>query len=192
MRREEALLVLGVEPGAGAQEVRSAFRRAVLEAHPDTAGPDAGAAAAVDRLVDALAALRSLEAAPSPSTATAAAAEGEELVVVAPPDEAFVVLLAAADTLGEITHAEPENGLFEILLSRPGTAPSSVLVTLQGRGGTTEAFCTLEPLVPGRPPPVLADVVAELAAAISQPAPGGTPGVASGHAAEPGPRGPGP
>ncbi len=51
--RSEPLEILGLTEGASAREVRRAFRRLVLELHPDRRGGDIRAAARLRRVVDA-------------------------------------------------------------------------------------------------------------------------------------------
>lgn len=40
MTQEEALMVLGLKPGAGHEEIRAAYKRLIIKAHPDGGGSD--------------------------------------------------------------------------------------------------------------------------------------------------------
>lgn len=112
------------------------------------------------------------------------------LLVEAPPDETFMVLVEAAERLGEVTYVDRSSGLLQILIDqigdqivdqigdqsadqsgRPGqpterSSSSYVTFSLQGRALNTEIFVTIES-IDGRPPlpvqPVL-EVLAELIA----------------------------
>ena len=82
MNTAEALAVLGVSPGATAEEVRASYLRLVRDRHPDRSGPtpDPDATRQTARLTQAYAVVRALLATsdgarvpePEPTTATAA------------------------------------------------------------------------------------------------------------------------
>jgi hypothetical protein len=57
MRRDEHFSILGLLPGASPREIRRAFRRLVLDLHPDRRGGDARSAARLRGVVDAYEAL---------------------------------------------------------------------------------------------------------------------------------------
>lgn len=57
--RQAALAVLGLEPGAGCDAVREAFRRQVKDLHPDRRAPTPET---LSRLAETLSAMRTLEA----------------------------------------------------------------------------------------------------------------------------------
>jgi len=59
METGEALAVLGISPGATADEVRSAYRRLIRTAHPDRSGGDPAATHQTARLTQAYAVIRS-------------------------------------------------------------------------------------------------------------------------------------
>ena len=159
MDPDEARTVLGVPAGAPHVDVRQAFRRLVLDHHPDRTGGDGET---TRRLVEAYRALTSDAPKPEPEPehepeprAEADAApllesllDGDAVEVELPPDEAFLVLLDAAADLGDVTYVDAEAGLLEVVRTRADGSRSSVVLTLQGRAaaGTTEVFVTEEPL----------------------------------------------
>lgn len=191
MARATAAHVLGVEETADLAEVRRAYRRLIGRHHPDRAG--AGATENATEINLAYAVLRTTAPAGQPSdrpaptpaeteptaAAKTAAAEpptvppttvgvtgdDDTLAIALPPDEAFLAVLDAGHQLGEVTYVDPDNSLLEVVVSFLEAPTSSVVVTFQGRADHTDAFCTIESLGAGPPPP-LADVVSLLAAAI--------------------------
>ncbi len=173
MARATAARVLGVDETADPEEVRRAYRRLIGRHHPDRAG--AAATEDATQINLAYAVLRTTapaEAEPpageSPArrpTAVGVTGHDDTLAIALPPDEAFVAVLDAAHQLGEVTYVDPDNGLLEVVVSFVEAPTSSVVVTFQGRAEHTDAFCTIESLGVGPPPP-LADVVSLLAAAI--------------------------
>lgn len=81
--------------------------------------------------------------------------------VDAPAEETLMVLLDAAHDLGDISYLDRTAGLVEVIVEFVEAPTSSVLFSLQGRAdGTTEVFCTVEPLSGGEAPP--ADAVTRL------------------------------
>lgn len=185
MARATAAHVLGVEETADLAEVRRAYRRLIGRHHPDRAG--AGATENATEINLAYAVLRTTapagqpsdRPAPAPAGADPAAAkpkkgppttvgvtgDDDTLAIALPPDEAFLAVLDAGHQLGEVTYVDPDNSLLEVVVSFLEAPTSSVVVTFQGRADHTDAFCTIESLGAGPPPP-LADVVSLLAAAI--------------------------
>jgi hypothetical protein len=157
----EARTVLGVAPGADWAAVRAAYRRAIRGAHPDTHGR--GATATAVRLNEAYAVLRRArrdgtldEPAVSPPEARTppppppprvgvAVEANDTLLLAAPPDEAFLVLLEAAHQVGNVSYVDRSCGIFETVV-RQDDETCSLLVTLQGRAHGTEAFLALEAL----------------------------------------------
>ena len=90
--------------------------------------------------------------------------DDESIAIEAPADEALMLLLDTAHSLGEISYLDRTAGLVEVIVEFVEAPTSSVLFSLQGRGnGTTEVFCTVEPLSGGEAPP--ADAVTRLVAA---------------------------
>jgi len=160
----EARSVLGVAPGDDWSAVRAAYRRAIRGAHPDTHGRSATATAV--RLNEAYAVLRRSwregsaaappaaappppPAAPAPPTAPPPPAVGisveanDTLLLAAPPDEAFALLLEAAHRVGNVSYVDRSCAIFEAVVRQDGET-CSLVVTLQGRAHGTEAFLTLE------------------------------------------------
>ncbi len=168
--------MLGLGSGAAMTEVRAAFRRLVLEHHPDIAGANETAQTA--RLTEAYAFLRRVAdesggdtitvappaaAAPAPPAAAptayeeAVAAElaaGDTLLLHAPMAESFAVLFEAAGRIGHVAYFDRQLGILETIVRFEGGPSCSLLITLQGRAGGTEAFCTLESIEAVATPPI--------------------------------------
>lgn len=166
MDTREALTVLGLGSGAAMTDVRAAFRRLVLEHHPDIAGAHETAQTA--RLTEAYALLRRVAdasggdtitvappapAAPPPPAPTPTAYEeaiaaelaaGDTLLLRASVAESFAVLFEAAGRIGHVAYFDRQLGILETIVRFEGGPSCSLLMTLQGRAGATEAFCTLE------------------------------------------------
>lgn len=80
--------------------------------------------------------------------------DSDTIGVGAPADETLFLLLDAANRLGEITYLDPSAGLIELIVEFVEAPTSSVVLSMQGRAtGTTEVFCTVEPLSGGEAPP---------------------------------------
>jgi hypothetical protein len=162
----EARVVLGVGAGAGDEELRAAYRHALRRAHPDLHdGSDLG----TTRVVDAYRVL--VDAPPDPVDAPPpvlvdagpVVVDGDTVAAELPAGDLFAMLHEVGHRIGEVAYVDPSAGLLEIVVELAGYGACSVVLTLQGRGtGTTEAFCTVEPLGGGVAPP--ASAVAELLA----------------------------
>lgn len=167
----EARSVLGVTDGDGWDVVRAAYRRRIRAAHPDTHGVATTATAV--RLNEAYAVLSRAKRAGSGTGGDPAAApraphapapappappppappappavglrvEGSDtLLLAAPPDEAFALLLDAGHQVGNVSYVDRSCAIFEVMV-RQDDETCSLVVTLQGRGHGTEALLTLE------------------------------------------------
>jgi hypothetical protein len=176
----EARAVLGVGDGDGWDVVRLAYRRRIRAAHPDVHG--AGATPVAARLNEAYAVLsrakRASAATPAPTPATTPPAPappapppvgvrvvgGDTLLLAAPPDEAFALLLEAGHRVGNVSYVDRACAIFEVVV-RQDDETCSLVVTLQGRAHGTEAVLTLEAME--RPASLPPDrVVARVAAAL--------------------------
>jgi hypothetical protein len=176
---DAARRVLGVGRGSSLEELRAAYRTALRRAHPDHAGAGDAADSATRDVVAAYRLLTERSAAPPPpppatsaphaapppaSGETSISVDGDTVVAELPAGDLFPMLVAVAERLGDVTHVEPESDLLEFLVELPRWGTCSVLLSLQGRAtGVTEAWCTVEPLRGGPPPP--AEEVATLLAA---------------------------
>jgi hypothetical protein len=173
---EEARRTLGVAPGATVEAVRAAFRRLVLERHPDHAGATGTGETA--RLIEAYRVLRGApRPAPRPPVPSAPVVpepvdrrgtagvrvEGDTVFVDRPASEVWALLREAADGLGEIAYVDRSAALLEIVVEFVDWPVSSVVCSLQGRATGTEIWCTVAALGTGEPPPAagVARLVAE-------------------------------
>jgi hypothetical protein len=68
---------------------------------------------------------------------------GDTLLLAAPPDEAFALLLEAGHRVGNVSYVDRSCAIFEVVVRQDGET-CSLVVTLQGRAHGTEAFLTLE------------------------------------------------
>lgn len=171
MEPDEAARHLGVAPDAPVDVVRSAFRRLVRQHHPDVTGETDSTAART--LTEAYRTLTGVgtggvgtpqpTVAQPPDTTVTVATGGDTLVLDLPPDEAFGRLIDAAAAVGEVTYADPEAGLLEVVVTFDDGRRASIVLSLQGRAtGSTDAFATLE-ATDERVPPPIAIVVEALA-----------------------------
>jgi DnaJ domain len=172
-----ARALLGVEDGSTANELRAAYRRALLHTHPDLS-PEGDATErtveltrAYRLLVDQLKEVVERGAPPSmarspaprppaspssPPTASIAVVllDDDTIGVAAPPSETLLLLVDTVNRLGDISYLDPSAGLVEAVVEFIEAPTSSVLLSLQGRAtGMTEIFCTVEPLSGGEAPP---------------------------------------
>jgi len=176
----EALAVLGISPGATADEARSAYRRLIRRSHPDRSGGDPAATHQTARLTQAYAVIRSAieanggasvpAAPPKPYASDPVATriptdgqdmsvdaqllDGDTIAVQAPADEAFALLFEAAGRVGHIAYFDRQLGILETVVRFEGGPTCSVLITLQGRAMYTEAFCTMESIEAAPTPPI--------------------------------------
>lgn len=163
----EARTVLGVTATDGWEVVRRAYRSRIRAAHPDTHG--VGATPQAIRLNEAYAVLSRAKRAGGAVTGPSAGAtappppprpaptrpapppvgvsiEGSDtLLLAAPPDEAFALLLDAGHRVGDVSYVDRSCAIFEVVV-RQDDETCSLVVTLQGRSHGTEAFLTLEAL----------------------------------------------
>ncbi len=159
--------MLGVRRDASVDDVRSAFRRLLLQHHPDIAGTVG--TIPTTQLITAYRVLRASDPEPEPDRVTAPAPprpapnanavtfEGDTVAVALPNDDAFYAFLEVGHGLGEVAYVDRSVGLLETIVTFVGFPVCSVVFTFQGRAnGTTEAFCTIESLSGDTPPPAAA------------------------------------
>lgn len=156
----EARVVLGVGEGDGWEVVRLAYRRRIRAAHPDTLGVATNPAAV--RLNEAYAVLSRARRAgtlgpagapapppsprPAPPPPVGVTVVGTDtLLLAAPPDEAFALLVEAGHRVGNVSYVDRSCAIFEVVVRQDGET-CSLVVTLQVRAHGTEAFLTLEAL----------------------------------------------
>lgn len=187
MDTAEARAVLAVGRTAGADEIRSAFRRQLRQTHPDVASDVADAGRRTARLVQAYATLRrSADAGRAPSLATppppagrlpTIGVAGDSLRWAVPPREAFRLLVEVVDSMGDITYLDVDAGLLDVVVVLGDGTACSLMATVAARSGhgeppVTEVLFALEPLgAEARPParPVVAAVATRLARATPAP-----------------------
>jgi hypothetical protein len=109
--------------------------------------------------------------APSPPPPPAPPAVGVRLVgpdtllLAAPPEVAFPLLVEAAHRIGSLSYVDRSCGIFEVIVRLDGET-GSLLVMLQARGHGTEAVFALESLERAAsyvPEPVVREMIAALA-----------------------------
>ena len=183
MDTDEALAVLGIKPGARAEEARAAYLRLIRVRHPDRAGAGPDATHQTARLTQAYSVIRaalaeSVNGVVPPSAGTAPVrpspppsapgwpfdptaqpvgadvVDSDTIAVDAPADEAFAVLFEAAGRVGHVAYFDRQLGILETIVRFEGGPTCSVLITLQGRALTTEAFCTMESIEAAPTPPI--------------------------------------
>ncbi|MET0729392.1 MAG: J domain-containing protein [Acidimicrobiales bacterium] len=171
---------LGLHVPVSWEDVRAAYRSRISAAHPDRAGGDAEQAVTLNRayatLLRARREGRLNEPSPpvtptvpvrpdaEPPGAPPEVLDGDTVRIHLPPDEAFLRLLEAAHQIGDVTYVDRSCAIFEALVSVAGEGACSFVVTLQGRGEATDAFCTLEAIEHVASPPVRHVVEALVAA----------------------------
>jgi hypothetical protein len=88
----------------------------------------------------------------------------DTVLLAAPPDEAFALLLEAGHRVGNVSYVDRACAIFEVVV-RHEDETCSLVVTLQGRAHGTEAFLTLEAMERAAtlpPGPVVERIVAAL------------------------------
>ena len=182
MQEIDARRILGVTGTADADQARTAYRARLLRTHPDVSGSCDATERTVEltrayRLVMARLATgapadvgppdadESRPSRPSRPSGKYQPSEPREVVLVAmvdtttigvgaPPNETVLILVDAANELGEISYLDLSAGLLEGVVEFIEAPTSSVLLSVQGRAtGITEVFCTVEPLSGGEAPP---------------------------------------
>ncbi|MGI9624371.1 MAG: hypothetical protein ACR2PK_16175 [Acidimicrobiales bacterium] len=176
--RALALLALSESDANDASTVRRAYRSRLRQVHPDLFPGEHAAekTIAITRayrlLTESSAAGESDDRTPGtrgPDTSRSPAApprqksrdglsahvlDESSILVHADRESTFTALLEAADSIGEIGYLDRSAWLVEVLVEFVEAPTSSVVMTLQGRSGGTEVFCTVEPLSGGDSPPI--------------------------------------
>lgn len=150
-----ARAVLGIDAGATPDEVRAAYRARLRQAHPDLHGVDRGTSEVV-AAYRVLSAELAIPEAPVPERpgGVVVAVDGDTVVADLPAGDLFALLVEAGESVGEVAYLDRHNGVLEVVVEVPGYGACSILLTLQGRAaGHTEAWCTVERLSGGAPPP---------------------------------------
>lgn len=178
----EARAVLGVSETDGWEVVRLAYRQRIRAAHPDTHG--VGSTPLAARLNQAYTVLSRAKRAgslhapaapnapappsppppPPPPPVGVTVVGADTVLLAAPPDEAFALLLEAGHRVGDVSYVDRACAIFEVVVRHEGET-CSLVVTLQGRAHGTEAFLTLEAMERAAtlpPGPVVERVVAAL------------------------------
>lgn len=193
MDAREAFETLGLATDVGLAELRAAYRRLLLEHHPDVAATgttDADATRHTAHLIEAyrVAAAATLGTRPVPGAPVAGTpagagdvvrhddagqpappavtiADSDTIAIAAPAPEAFAMLADAASIVGHIAYVDRQLGILEMIVRFEGGPSCSVLMTLQGRADGTEVFCTMDS-IEAAPAPPITPVVDELTAAL--------------------------
>jgi curved DNA-binding protein CbpA len=102
---------------------------------------------------------------PAPPAVGVRLAGPDTLLLAAPPEVAFPLLVEAAHRVGTLSYVDRSCGIFEVIVRLDGET-GSLLVMLQGRGHGTEAVFALESLERAAsyvPEPVVREMIAALA-----------------------------
>lgn len=169
---------LGLGPAPTWTEVRVAYRAQIAAAHPDRAGGDPHRAALVNQAYATLDRAhregrlhqvpRPRPPGPEPLDEPPEVLDGDTVHIQAPPDEAFVRVLEACHRIGDVTYVDRSCAILEALVRVEGEGVCSLVITLQGRAGGSDAFCTLEAIEHVASPPVR-QVVDQLVTALRHP-----------------------
>lgn len=171
-----ALGVIGVGADQTWAQVRTAYREALLDAHPDL-NPTTGSAIQTDRIVAAYRCLRAatgngtkpLPGVEPPATAASSIDDGQGMVVLhARPGRAFDHICVAAEALGQISYIDRHANLLQVTIDGAGWEPSLLTVELEETGPVTTAAFTLDSFN-GRPGPPIDELVARLARTLREP-----------------------
>ena len=159
----EARTVLRVGDADGWDEIRASYRRLIRLAHPDVAGGRRPhrEAALLNQAYAVLSRARRegrLHAPPRPASAPAPAppppppplhgarALGDDTILLAaPPDGAFGLLLDAGHRIGSVSYVDRSCAIFEVVVQLDGEA-CSLVITVTPRGHGSEAELTVESL----------------------------------------------
>jgi hypothetical protein len=144
-----------------AYAVLSRAKRAGTLDSPGPAGANGGRRATSPRRPAA----RARPAPPAPPAIGVRLAGPDTLLLAAPPELAFALLVEAAHRVGSISYVDRSCGIFEVVVRLDGET-GSLLVMLQPRGHGTEAVFALESLeraVSYVPEPIVREMIAALA-----------------------------
>jgi hypothetical protein len=175
----DALRILGVSPGAGWDDIRSAYREQLMSHHPDAQG-DAATGERTEEIVEAYRSLRALtndglQPLPLPFHIEADLFDGSPgepgtpMVLHARPGDVFVRMYQAAEQIGHVSYADREENVLQITIGNEEWAPSQLTAELTAQGSLTTALFSLEALGVQEAPPI-AEVVARLADELRAPA----------------------
>src|SRR5690606_33934970 len=129
------------DDGAGPEELRAAFRRALRRTHPDLHGGDGAEARRVVAAYELLAA-EPVPAPPAPPTppappaapvppfptvpvVSAVTVDGDTVAAELPAGDLFELLVDVGERIGDVTHLDAEAGLLEVLVQVAGHGPCS-------------------------------------------------------------------
>lgn len=165
MELDEARTTLGLTASAGWEEIRAAYRRLIVDAHPDRVG-----ATGTDRTIRLNTAFRVLSLArrqgelvpaappattppappprPSGGPADVRLLDADTLVFDTLPDETFRRLVEAGYDLGHVAYIDRSAALLEVIVQLVDGTTASLLLSLQWRAhnATCEVFATMEAL----------------------------------------------
>jgi len=162
----DALVVLGLGPTASFEDMRSAYRDALMLHHPDRS-TDAGdngedAAARTEQIVTAFRLLRAethdgTVPLPTASLLPAVGTDERPLVLVAQPGDIFQRLLFAVESVAEISFIDRESEILGAVVTEGETA-CQLSAEVDRSGPDAQILFTLEALTTGEPPDI-ADIV---------------------------------
>lgn len=163
MTPEDARSVLGLTPGATADQLRAAFLVAVRAHHPDTTEHPDGAGERTATIIEAYRLLRDLPAdtpsapapgPPAPPGPGAIEVIGHEALWVGRDARDVVpALLEAADDLGEVSYVDRSGGLVQVTVRPPEGPTCWFTFSTHPRPGGAVVVATLESIEAAPTPP---------------------------------------
>lgn len=174
MTFDQACAFLGVPPNATENEIREAYRQALIEHHPDRSSNPQAQEIAAQLAVAYQRALNGptiVEKSSTPKTTNAVAVvlddADHQFFLEAPFDEAFRLVLDVASQFGGIGYIDRQLGICEIMVRYSGGPTCSVMFTLEPAPFGTNVSCVVES-IEAAPTPDPSEFITQFTEALSK------------------------